>query len=151
MSGNATLELSRLLESWREEDQKLNVRIETIRDWMNQVNQLGIPHFGETASRLQPLRDSLLQHFTCEDEILAKLAALYGGQAPEVNAFKRQTRLDHQALLSRLDDLTRRLKEIDPPFESWTAAMDEVDLFFEAMEEHERNEHERVGMLMPGC
>ena len=82
--------------------------------------------------------------------MLAKLAELYPASSPEVGAFKRQTSADHHTLLARLDDLHSRLKEIDPPFESWTAAMDEVDVFFEAMEQHERNESDRVSMLMPG-
>ena len=30
-----------------------------------------------------------------------------------------------------------------------TAAMDEVDIFFEAMQQHELQESDRVGMLIP--
>lgn len=150
MNANSVSELSRLFDNWQAEDRKLLVCIEEIRDWMLEVNQLGIPHFGETASRLQPLRESLLIHFEREDDILARLAELYPEPSPEVQAFLRQTRSDHQLLLDRLDHLHARLKAVDPPFASWTAAMEEVDLFFEAMEQHERSESDRVRMLMPG-
>lgn len=139
-----------LFDDWRAEDRKLTACIDEIRDWMSEVNQLGIPHFGETASRLQPLRESMLSHFHREDEILAKLAEHYPASSPEVQAFQRQTNADHLGLIHRLDELHSRLKETDPQFESWTAAMDEVDLFFEAMEQHERSESDRVSMLIPG-
>ena len=143
-------ELCHLFDDWRAEDRKLSMCIEEIRDWMSEVNQLGIPHFGEAASRLEPLRECLLEHFAREDQILARLAELYPAASPEVEAFKRQTDADHQTLVGRLDDLRIRLKETDPQFESWTSAMEEVDVFFEAMEQHERSESDRVCMLMPG-
>lgn len=149
MNAKRASELGHLFGDWRAEDRKLSTCIEQIRDWMSEVNQMGIPHFGETASRLKPLRESLIVHFEREDEMLAKLAELYPSSSPEVSAFKRQTRVDHRTLLSRLDDLHSRLKETDPPFESWTAAMDEVDVFFEAMDQHERSESDRVRMLLP--
>jgi hypothetical protein len=149
MNTKARSELSELFEEWRTDDRKLATSIAQIRDWMVEVNQLGIPHFGETAAKLRPLRSSLETHFLREDAMLAKLAELYPSNSPEVMAFKRQTGLDHHALLTRLDKLLGRLGETDPQFPSWTAAMDEVDVFFEAMEQHERQESDRVGMLMP--
>ena len=150
MNEKGVMELTRVFEDWRAEDQKLSTCIEEIRDWMSEVNQLGIPHFGETASRLQPLREALAMHFEREIAMLTILGELYPQASPEVLAFRRQTLADHRSLLSRLDDLHERLKEIDPRFESWTAAMDEVDVFFEAIEQHERSESDRIEMLMPG-
>lgn len=149
MNTKGTSEVIQLFEDWRTDDRKLSECIEEIRNWMSEVNQLGIPHFGETASRLQPLRECMSLHFVREDSMLEKLAELYPAKSPEVLALKRQTRLDHQTLLARLDDLHSRLKETDPPFKTWTAAMDEVDVFFEAMEQHERSESDRVLMLIP--
>ena len=149
MNTKQTTELCQIFENWRTDDRDLSRSLEGIRDWMSEVNQLGIPHFGETASKLQPLRESLSTHFQREDTMLEKLAEFYPSTSPEVKAFRRQTSLDHQSLLSRLDDLHSRLKEIDPPFESWTAAMDEVDVFFDAMEQHELQESDRISMLMP--
>ena len=149
MNMNVTSEICRIFGDWQVDDQKLAACIDEIRDWMLEVNQLGIPHFGETASRLRPLRESLQSHFEREDQILNKLSELYSPTSPEVEAFARQTKLDHRSLMMRLNDLHSRLKEVDPPFESWTAAMDEVDVFFEAMQQHELQESDRVCMLMP--
>ncbi|QDV42726.1 hypothetical protein Enr13x_25760 [Stieleria neptunia] len=150
MGTKRTSELCQLFEDWKAEDRKLAGCVDEIRDWMSEVNQLGVPHFGETASRLQPLRECLLQHFDREDEMLAKLETMYPDASPEVSAFKRQTAADHRLLLTRLDELHVRLKQVDPPFKTWTDAMDEVDVFFETMDQHERSEADRVGMLMPG-
>ena len=40
-----------IYETWREEDRQLEGFVDDVRDWMQEVNQLGIPHFGETALR----------------------------------------------------------------------------------------------------
>ncbi len=45
-------------ESWKQEDRQLDNCLDAVRDWMQEVNQLGIPHFGETATRLRPLKAS---------------------------------------------------------------------------------------------
>lgn len=150
MNTKVASELCQIFAEWRSEDRKLALCIDQVRDWMSEVNQLGIPHFGETASRLEPLRETLVVHFRREDEILTKLSELYSPDSPEVEAFRRQTALDHRSLLMRMDDLYSRLKETDPQFASWTTAMNEVDVFFEAMQQHEIQESERISMLTPG-
>ena len=47
MNTKGISELSHIFEDWRSEDRKLSSCIDEIRDWMSEVNQLGIPHFGE--------------------------------------------------------------------------------------------------------
>ena len=143
-------ELGRVFAQWLDEDRRLATCIDEVRQWMSEVNQLGIPHFGETASRLEPARECLTVHFDREVEMLEQLKTLYPEGSPEVSAFTRQTLTDHERILNRLSDLCGRLTQVDPPFESWTSAMDEVDLFFEELELHERLESDRVSMLMPG-
>ncbi len=149
MNTKDTSEICQLFHAWREDDRSLAATVDQIRDWMWEVNQLGIPHFGETASRLKPFRELLAEHFRRETMMLEQLSALYPSASPEVTAFQRQTVTDHQELLSRLDDLYQRLQEIDPPFASWSEAMDQVDVFFAAVEQHELLESDRVAMLVP--
>lgn len=149
MNTKTTSEICHLFQAWRNEDRALAATIDGVREWMAEVNQMGFPHFGETAERLQPFREFLLEHFNREQEMLSKLSELYPTASPEVEAFKRQTQLDHRELLDRLDDMTQRLRETDPRFESWTEAMDEVDVFFAAVEQHELLESDRVIMLVP--
>ena len=67
-----TSSLSSLFQTWQSERRAISACIDELRQWMNEVSQLGIPHFGETAMRLGPLRSGLVDHFACEDEMVAK-------------------------------------------------------------------------------
>jgi hypothetical protein len=111
---------------------------------MNEVSQLGIPHFGETATRFRPLRQRLIHHFAIEDEIIERGAAkrdatLPGSEDPHLGSSR-----EHKELLERLDDMLSRLARPDPPFASWQAAMNEVEQFVDLLEEHESRESERI-------
>ena len=149
MDSKADQPLALFYENWRAEDRQLEVGIDGVRDWMQEVNQLGIPHFGETATRLLPLRRRLVTHFEREDRMIAQLAELYPSSSPEVQAVRRQSSHDHHQLLARLDDLIQRLGQTEPPFDSWQAAMDELESFVDLLEQHEEQEADSIGMLMP--
>ena len=53
-------------------------------------------------------------------------------------------------MLVRLDDLIERLNQSDPPFDSWQAATEEVEVFVEQLEQHEDHETDMIELLMPG-
>ena len=141
--------LSSFYQTWKAEDRELEAGIDEIRDWMQEVTQLGIPHFGETATRLNPLRQQLVTHFQREDQMIGQLAGLYSTSSPEVEAVSRQSTRDHDQLLARLDDLIQRLSETDPPFASWQAAIAEVEMFVDVLEQHEEQEADSIETLMP--
>jgi hypothetical protein len=149
MNSKADQPLALFYENWRAEDRQLEVGIDGVRDWMQEVNQLGIPHFGETATRLLPLRQRLVTHFQREDQMIAQLAELYPSSSPEVQAVRRQSSRDHHQLLARLDDLIQRLGQTEPPFASWQAAMDELESFVDLLEQHEEQEADSIERLMP--
>jgi hypothetical protein len=149
MNSKAGQPLALFYENWRAEDRQLEVGIDGVRDWMQEVNQLGIPHFGETATRLLPLRQRLVTHFQREDQMIAQLAELYPSSSPEVQAVRSQSSRDHHQLLNRLDDLIGRLGKTEPPFASWQAAMDELESFVDLLEQHEEQEAESIERLMP--
>ena len=141
--------LPKIFHKWRAEDRELELRINELREWMGEVSQLGIPHFGETATRLGQVRERLVQHFEREDEMVTELASLYPDSSPEIASIRKQSSRDHSLLLSRLDDLSKRLSELEPPFESWQQAMQDVEFFVDTLEQHEDRESESVMMLMP--
>ena len=141
--------LPSIYQRWQAEDRELEACIDEVRDWMQEVNQLGIPHFGETATRLRPLRARLVSHFAHEDEMVSQLAELYPPSSPEVDAVRRQSHRDHGQLLERLDDLIQRLEQTEPPFDSWQTAIDQVELFVDVLEQHEDQESESFEMLIP--
>lgn len=149
MNPNASPSVSVIFANWQKEDRGLESCVDQVRDWMREVAQLGIPHFGETATRLRPLRHRLVQHFAREDEMIEQLAQLYSSSSPEIEAVRRQSVHDHDQLLARLDNLINRLNELVPPFDSWQTAIDDVEMFVDLLEQHEEQESESVQMLMP--
>ncbi|QDV40361.1 hypothetical protein Enr13x_01670 [Stieleria neptunia] len=148
MSLNISEPLSQTFEDWLSEDRKMNESLRELRDWMKQIEQLGVPHFGETADRLQPLRDGLVKHFDHEDEMIASI----GKSLPEPSADFDHLRSDscngHDLLRAHLDDLSARLRETDPPFSSWQAAMQEVEGFIDRLEQHELTETRAIQALL---
>ena len=149
MSSQSKQTLTFIFDNWKEEDRQLETCVDEVRDWMLEVNQLGIPHFGETATRLRPLRERLFIHFGREVEMISQLATFYPASSPEIEAVRKQSISDHDRLMARLEDLIDRLSLPEPPFESWTEAMDEVGLFVDAIEQHEDHESDSIQMLMP--
>ena len=149
MNGNTNDAIRALYEAWKTEDRDLEVFLDEVRDWMNDVSKLGIPRFGEAANRLQRLQQRLVKHFECEDEIICELETLYTEHSAELNAARRQASHDHRLLGERLEALIRRLDALDPAFPSWESAMDDVELYLVALEQHEDQESESIRMLVP--
>lgn len=138
-----------LTHSWKEDHRKLNEFFDEYRKWAYQIAQRGFPHFGETADRLRKLRERLETHFSHEDEICKQMAALINTTSPEAEANRRQVAGDHVNLLSRLDTLISRLSELEPPFDSWQQAVEEVERFCDALEQHEEQESDCITWLLP--
>ena len=139
--------IPQVLDHWHDEDRSLATCIDQVRAWMREVEQRGIPHFGETAARLVPLRERLVQHFEREDKMLHQIADLFLAPTPEIDSVRTQALHEHDQLLFALDELRGRLAKLQPPFESWQAAMREVEEFFAALEQHEEREAENVRAL----
>lgn len=146
---DTTETVERLTHQWQQGHHDLNSFFGEHRQWAYEIAQRGFPHFGETADRLKQLRLRLTEHFRQEDEISERLAKLGETPSPEVEANRRQVAIDHGCLLSRLDTLIGRLSELEPPFESWQAAVEEVELFCDALEQHEEQESDCLNWLVP--
>ncbi len=129
-----------LFDTWHEEHQQLDAFSAQLRKWAYDIAQIGIPHFGETADKLTQLRVRLVEHFAREDEIGRQLANDPGFSSLEVNATHRQAAADHDQLLQRLDGLTARLNQTEPPFDSWEQAFQEVERLMDAIDQHEAHE-----------
>ena len=140
--------LADVFDRWRIEDRELAEYVKQVRDWMTEVEQLGIPHFGETATRLRPLRDRLVQHFQREEEMISNLAAALPEPSTEFDLLRTNAAHDHELLLVRLDDLSARLSETDPQFESWQVAMNEVATLVHQLQEHERMEANTIEQFL---
>lgn len=140
-----------LFAKWHEEHQQLETFTGELRQWAYERAQLGMPQFGETANKLAYLRTHLVAHFEREDEIASQLSSGQAAASVEVQATCRQAAHDHLHLLKRLDDLISRLNQVQPPFDSWEQAFREIDLFLDAMEQHEEQEDASITWLTPQC
>ena len=149
MNAQRTETIPAIYEMWESGAEEQESRIDSICQWMEEVSQLGIPHFGETATRLRPMRDQLLRQFQWESELIRQIAEFYPLPSPEVAAVRRQARRSHRHLRTRLEDLISRLEELDPPFDSWQEAIEELHRFACVLEEHNHCERESLQMLMP--
>lgn len=138
-----------LSHQWRLDDRELIEFFNQFRQWAYEIAQRGFPHFGETADRLRQLRHQLVEHFAHEDEICRRLVQISGALSPEVDANCRQVACDHERLLSRLDALVAQLSDLEPPFDSWQAAVEQVERLCDAIEQHEEQESDCIGWLLP--
>lgn len=139
---------SELFVEWQTEDRAMDSCIDELQAWMKEVNQLGIPHFGEAADRLTALRNRMIQHFEREDEIVKSLAIHFEESDPSLKALQEVASRDHQKILRRLDGLMQRLSQLEPPFESWVAAMQEIESFVNSLHRHEREESDSFSAML---
>ena len=137
-----------LFNEWQAEDREMDSCISDLRAWMNEVNQLGIPHFGEAADRLTSLRVRMLEHFEREDQIVERLAGHFADSDPSLKTLQEASLRDHQRILQRLDALMERLSQLEPPFESWVAAMGEIEGFVGGLHQHEREESDSFSAVL---
>lgn len=107
-------------------DQQRRLRdfVAHLRSWLYEVEQMGVPKFGETGFRLRGFREALADHFeSCRHQHTEGLGREFEDQAKQ--------------LLSRLDDLIRKLEMSDPPFSSWQELIRSLTEFTDDLEELE--------------
>jgi hypothetical protein len=137
--------LASLLDQWKSEHNDLTHSIRETTLWLGQVSQLGIPRFGELAARLDAMRRRMSQHFEREEILNDDLQR--SADCLEVKTTRQRSISDHKHLTQRIDDLISRLSELDPPFESFQQAIDQVGLFVDAFEQHEEQEAQGLQWL----
>ena len=134
---------------WRAEDEALGTQVDAIRQWMRELDQLGKQHFGETATRLRLLRESLVEHFERESQMASTLCQVYSETSPELTAIQNRSNRDRANLLKRIDELIERLDQLEPPFQNWQQAIDEIEAFVSLLEQHEAHEWDCIEILLP--
>lgn len=146
---NAIRSIHELFSEWEQEDQRIEKQLGEIRDWMNQASELGVPCFGDTGEQLKAFRQVLITHFEQEDDLCDRLSQFYPSPCPELDAMGRQARGDHSNLIGRINQLVENLDAIEPSFDSFQCAIDQVDLLMVAIEQHEEYESDSVRALLP--
>jgi hypothetical protein len=106
------------------------------QEWIRQLSEIGMPRFGELASRLRVFRNDLEQHFRAEENCSQMLHAA----TEETTENDPNGNRLHSQLLDRLNTLTQRLTHGLDEFTGWNAAVDEVRSLIAEICEHERRE-----------
>ncbi|MEZ6063681.1 MAG: hemerythrin domain-containing protein [Planctomycetaceae bacterium] len=132
--------MQRDLRRFAQEHSHLKSGITDLRSWIDEVSELGIPHFGEMGDRMKPLYAELCEHFAHEEVrgFLAEAIALL----PHLSDDADDLRIEHSRLLTALDALICRLQESPPPFESWQRACQDLNEILDALNTHEHKEME---------
>lgn len=105
------------------------------RRWIYELCELGMPRFGELATRLRELRSALVSHFHDEEAFSAALRE--SGAKVVLNHDLEKT---HQELLQRLDVMISRLQSPHEQFSGWHAAIAEVEALVTDICNHENME-----------
>jgi hypothetical protein len=133
-----TLSLEELMEQWSHAHVDLAHRIEATQRWLAQVRHQHLQGYGELAAQLKGFRQWLLTHFEREQQLGEQLQRVR--DCLEMSTSRRQIASDHQHLTRRIDMLIQRLDELEPPFDSFDQAVEDVGLFIDAFELHEEHE-----------
>ena len=113
------------------------------RRWIYELCELGMPRFGELATRLRDLRAALVPHF--QDEEAFNAAQRESGQQAVLNNDLEKT---HQDLLMRLDIMMKRLQSASLEFPGWHAAVAEVETLVTDICNHEDTEMDHLKKSM---
>ncbi|MEQ1827016.1 MAG: hypothetical protein ABL921_13760, partial [Pirellula sp.] len=120
-----------------------------LASWVHHQSVLREQQFQDAVTKLGELNARLAMHFDREGAIAAQLTELRGKKSPEMEAAERQADRDHANILGRIKHLVDRMQEAKSEVDSWKTSMQELNLIIDQLEQHEEQEAESVGWLMP--
>lgn len=124
-----------------EEHAELNQQIADWRSWWEELQQLGLPHFGEMGDRVARFRETLAAHFHHE-EFSGPFADLTETAEPANQLQIKEFWQEHHRILEALDGLVQKLKKCQPEESCWTAARSEFETVIQQFEAQEQREDE---------
>ena len=138
------------LRSWRSEHLDLDAELTRFLQrmsavsWPTEIQLLGI------RSMLDRLVESLDRHFELEDQLLEGLVAARDGQTtPEIEAVRRQSARDSQAVRARIAAVRELLCSPVKARHTWTDIKAELNLIADLLEQHEEQERCSIAWLRP--
>jgi hypothetical protein len=149
MRSKGNPEVDELFEQWKKEHCELDKYAMELSAWVHQQSQQREMQFREAVTRLGELNKKLAVHFTKEAEIGKQLLAIQGEHTPEAEALQRQAERDHSNIISRITHLIDRMQDVEAERDAWKDSMFELNLIIDVLEQHEEQEAESVGWLIP--
>jgi len=125
-----------------DEHEEIISHIRELKDWWDQLNEKGLPKFGEMGTRVKGFRDLLAKHF--DDEEQEGYFKPVFDESPGFCIMVPDFKIKHAEILSRIDDFTTRLKKTEPPFQNWNKALMEFEEILADLREHEDQEIKMV-------
>ena len=121
------------------EHRELMRKVAELRQWWEQLDELGSPRFGEMGDRLSELREVLATHFADEEEggYLASALAV----APQFSERAAQLQKQHAEFLQTLERIIADLKAPEPRCQGWNEARLRVEKFLAQLRQHEAAEN----------
>ncbi len=109
-------------------------KIKEIIDWWSQLEEKGLPKYGEMAMYVNELRDLLATHYSEEEN---EYFVLIKKEFPEIDLEIRKMEIEHEKLLLKLDQFIAKLNLPGSGFQSWNEVMTDFQEFLKPFNEHE--------------
>ncbi|HAH47576.1 hemerythrin domain-containing protein [Gimesia sp.] len=122
--------------------EQILLHIKELNHWWSELDERGLPKYGEMGTRVEGLRDLLSKHFRDEEQegYFKPLMDESPGFCIMVPDFQKK----HKEFLKRLDDFGARLKQSEPPFQNWNEALQELQRLLAELRVHENEEIQHV-------
>ncbi len=134
------------LESLLNEHNAILDKIEEIINWWAQLEEKGLPKYGEMGMHIHELRDMLATHYEEEEEkgYFEQIKENY----PEIDFKDRDFVKEHSHLLMQLNIFAEKLSLPEPAFKNWNEAMEEFEAFLKQFNNHERAETRIINKVL---
>jgi hypothetical protein len=121
-----------------DEHKQIVSHIKEVTQWWMELNEKGLPKFGEMGAHVEGFRALLAKHF--ENEAQEGYFTPVLDESPGFCIMVPDFKKKHTSLLDRIDDFVLRLKQTDSPFNNWNEALQEFKKILDDLREHENQE-----------
>ena len=116
-----------------------------LQRWIREVDEWGWPHFGELGNRLQFYRSALEAEFAAEESqgLLSSVSQRHPECREEIGELRRQ----HGQFLDELDAMITKLRQDEPPYDSWQEAVRQFDELLTEIYRHDGREQQLLASV----
>ena len=142
--------IDKLFEQWKSQHCELDRFAQELEEWVHLQSKQREAQFREGVARLNELWQRLSNHFVQEQELGKQIALAREIPLPEADAMMRQSERDHTNIANRLKHLSDRMQDAESDIDAWKSCTQELQLILDVLEQHEEQEAESIGWLLPG-
>lgn len=116
-----------------------------LQQWIVEVSELGMPHFGELGQRLMCYRETLEKQFSEEE-----CSPQFSGGSKQFSECSQELSMlcqQHAQFLDELDNMVVKLHQEPPPYDSWQDAVRQFQELQTEIERHTGREQQLVSAM----